>query len=82
MAKTAKEPVSASKQKSTKYKKAPDAPKRFKSAFIIFSADKHKEIKQDLQEQGRTEKVRRNKYDYNEFLDRCQLTNLTIFVCG
>ena len=28
-----------------KFKKAPDAPKRFKSAFIIFSAEKHKEIK-------------------------------------
>lgn len=40
-----------------KYKKAPDAPKRFKSAFIIFSAEKHKEIKDDLIQQGRTEKV-------------------------
>ena len=40
-----------------KYKKAPDAPKRFKSAFIIFSAEKHKEIKEDLISQGRTEKV-------------------------
>jgi hypothetical protein len=40
-----------------KYKKAPDAPKRFKSAFIIFSAEKHKEIKDDLIKQGRTEKV-------------------------
>ena len=41
-----------------KYKKAPDAPKRFKSAFIIFSAEKHKEIKEDLAKQGRSEKVR------------------------
>lgn len=40
-----------------KYKKAPDAPKRFKSAFIIFSAEKHKEIKEDLAKQGRSEKV-------------------------
>jgi HMG (high mobility group) box len=40
-----------------KYKKAPDAPKRFKSAFIIFSAEKHKEIKDNLIQQGRTEKV-------------------------
>jgi hypothetical protein len=41
-----------------KYKKAPDAPKRFKSAFIIFSAEKHKEIKSEMAKQGRTEKVR------------------------
>lgn len=41
-----------------KYKKAPDAPKRFKSAFIIFSAEKHREIKEDLAKHGRTEKVR------------------------
>lgn len=40
-----------------KYKKAPDAPKRFKSAFIIFSAEKHKEIKEDLARQGRSEKT-------------------------
>ena len=40
-----------------KYKKAPDAPKRFKSAFIIFSAEKHKEIKENFATQGRTEKV-------------------------
>lgn len=41
-----------------KYKKAPDAPKRFKSAFIIFSAEKHKTIKEDLAKLGRSEKVR------------------------
>jgi hypothetical protein len=42
---------------SPKYKKAPDAPKRFKSAFIIFSAEKHKEIKGKLKEEGLVEKV-------------------------
>ena len=42
-----------------KFKKAPDAPKRFKSAFIIFSAEKHKEIKSDLSKEGRSEKVSR-----------------------
>ena len=46
---------------SPKYKKAPDAPKRFKSAFIIFSAEKHKEIKEKLASQGRVEKVRSRK---------------------
>jgi len=40
-----------------RYKKAPDAPKRFKSAFIIFSAEKHKEIKEQHAKEGRTEKV-------------------------
>jgi HMG (high mobility group) box len=40
-----------------KYKKAPDAPKRFKSAFIIFSAEKHKEIKENFAKKGRSEKV-------------------------
>jgi hypothetical protein len=50
--------AAASSKGGPKYKKAPDAPKRFKSAFIIFSAEKHKEIKEDLISQGRTEKVR------------------------
>lgn len=40
-----------------KFKKAPDAPKRFKSAFIIYSAEKHKEIKEEFSRQGRSEKV-------------------------
>ena len=44
-------------KKATKYKKAPDAPKRFKSAFIIFSAQKHKMIKQELLEEGKKVKV-------------------------
>ena len=35
----------------------PDAPKRFKSAFIIFSAEKHREIKKKLEEEGRPEKT-------------------------
>jgi hypothetical protein len=43
--------------KIPKYKKAPDAPKRFKSAFIIFSAEKHRVIKESLAEEGRSEKV-------------------------
>jgi hypothetical protein len=49
--------ANAAKGGGPKYKKAPDAPKRFKSAFIIFSAEKHKAIKDDLIQQGRTEKV-------------------------
>lgn len=41
-----------------KYKKAPGAPRRFKSAFIFFSTEKHKEIRQGLGTDGAKEKVR------------------------
>jgi hypothetical protein len=51
-------PASATAGKvGTRFKKAPDAPKRFKSAFIIFSAEKHKQIKEALANEGRTEKT-------------------------
>jgi len=39
-----------------KLKKCPDAPKRFKSAFIIFSSEKHKEIKKELAAKGEAQK--------------------------
>jgi hypothetical protein len=32
-----------------KYKKAPDAPRRFRSAFIFFSIDKHREFRESLE---------------------------------
>jgi hypothetical protein len=41
-----------------KYKKAPEAPRRFKSAFIFFSIEKHREIRESLQNTGQKEKVR------------------------
>jgi len=50
-------PVRQGKQAKSRFKKAPDAPKRFKSAFIIFSAEKHKKIKAELLSEGRTEKT-------------------------
>lgn len=51
-------PASAGKGRA-KYKKAPGAPKRFKSAFIFFSTAKHKEIRKKLGAEGNgTEKVR------------------------
>lgn len=40
------------------YKKAPDAPRRFKSAYMFFSTEKHREIRQQLRLEGRSEKVR------------------------
>jgi len=36
------------RQKTTKFRKAPQAPKRFKSAFIFFSVEKHPEIRKQL----------------------------------
>jgi hypothetical protein len=49
-------PVSAG-HKRAKYKKAPGAPKRFKSAFIFFSTEKHKEIRAEMGDKGSAEKV-------------------------
>ena len=52
-------PASAAIKGRAKYKKAPGAPKRFKSAFIFFSTAKHKEIRKKLGAEGNgTEKVR------------------------
>jgi hypothetical protein len=41
-----------------KIKKSPHAPKRFKSSYIFFSAEKHKEIRQQLASLGIQETVR------------------------
>jgi hypothetical protein len=49
-----------SKRTIAKLKKAPDAPKRFKSAFIFFSTEKHKEIRSQLGDKGPAEKVSRS----------------------
>lgn len=48
---------SVSKKTTAKYKKAPGAPRRFKSAFIFFSTQKHKEIRTGLGEKGSKEKT-------------------------
>jgi len=45
------------KQSKTKYKKAPQAPRRFKSAYIFFSTTKHKEIREELRTKGIVEKT-------------------------
>mmetsp|Transcript_22536 Transcript_22536/g.31446 ORF Transcript_22536/g.31446 Transcript_22536/m.31446 type:complete len:396 (+) Transcript_22536:128-1315(+) len=50
-----KKPTAASIRKMKtgfKHKKAPDAPKRFKSAFIMFSTLKHREIRAKLAEES------------------------------
>lgn len=47
----------AKPKKPGKFKKAPQAPKRFKSAFIFFSSAKHPEIRKQLGEKGGTEKT-------------------------
>ena len=53
--------LSSPKRNTTmeKLRKAPCAPKRFKSAFIFYSTWKHKEIKKELKQQGIKRKVRR-----------------------
>jgi len=46
-----KKPVATKrKTKATKFKKAPQAPKRFKSAFMLFSTMKHPEIRLSLKD--------------------------------
>lgn len=44
--------TAAAKSTKMKFKKAPDAPKRFKSAFIFFSSEKHKEIRCQMKADG------------------------------
>jgi len=46
----AKKPATKRKTKATKFKKAPQAPKRFKSAFMFFSTKKHPEIRLSLKD--------------------------------
>jgi hypothetical protein len=41
----------------TSLKKAPNAPKRFRSSYIFFSAEKHKEILAQMGDKGVEEKV-------------------------
>eukprot|EP00534_Pseudo-nitzschia_fraudulenta_P003715 CAMPEP_0201131450 /NCGR_PEP_ID=MMETSP0850-20130426/42819_1 /ASSEMBLY_ACC=CAM_ASM_000622 /TAXON_ID=183588 /ORGANISM="Pseudo-nitzschia fraudulenta, Strain WWA7" /LENGTH=415 /DNA_ID=CAMNT_0047401493 /DNA_START=259 /DNA_END=1506 /DNA_ORIENTATION=+ len=40
-----------------KYKKAPQAPRRFKSSYMFFSTKKHKEIRAELAEKGEGQKL-------------------------
>lgn len=49
--------VAKKAKKTTKFKKAPDAPRRFKSAFIFFSTNKHREIRENMKKNGKAEKV-------------------------
>ena len=44
-----------------RYKKAPQAPRRFKSSYMFFSTTKHKEIRAELTAKGQGQKVRRRK---------------------
>ena len=50
----------ATLKKAVKFKKAPQAPRRFKSAYMFFSTAKHPEIRAKITEDGKTTtKVRR-----------------------
>jgi len=42
---------------AVKYKKAPQAPRRFKSSYMFFSTIKHKEIRAELAEKGEGQKI-------------------------
>ena len=67
-----------------KFKKAqrvvPQPPKRLRSAFIIFSAEKHKEIRAGLEAQGITEKVCMSKVfeAYHLFFIHTLITDLEL----
>lgn len=45
------------KKSQVKYKKAPQAPRRFKSSYMFFSTEKHKSIRKELMEKENAEKV-------------------------
>jgi hypothetical protein len=49
--------IPAAKFKQQPHQAIPEPPKRLRSAFIIFSADKHKEIRAGLVAKGISEKV-------------------------
>eukprot|EP00978_Attheya_sp_CCMP212_P009522 scaffold22513_cov57-Attheya_sp.AAC.5 len=50
-------PAERRKKKDVKYRKAPQAPKRFKSAYMFFSTAMHPAIRKRLGEKGVTEKT-------------------------
>jgi len=50
------------RSQQTKYKKAPGAPKRFKSAYMFFSEQQHKIIRQQLSNKKVRLKVRVTAY--------------------
>jgi HMG-box domain len=47
----------AKKEQIAKFKKAPLAPRRFKSAYMFFSTEKHKSIRQEHHEKLQTTDV-------------------------
>jgi len=49
--------ISVKKSNRVKYKKAPGAPRRFKSAYMFFSTEKHRSIREELAAKGTTEKT-------------------------
>jgi len=52
-------------KKPVKYKKAPEAPKRFKSAYMFFSTAKHQEIREQYAKSIASEKVNDGIFDKN-----------------
>ncbi len=64
-----------SSKEIVKYKKSPEAPRRFKSAYMFFSTEKHKEIRKEM---GDTE-VRMIITDFSSAAFLSILRPLTIF---
>lgn len=57
----------SNKKVQVKYKKAPQAPRRFKSSYMFYSTEKHRLIRQQLAEKGDIDKVR----SYNVWKNIC-----------
>ena len=53
------------KDANSGYRKAPQAPKRFKSPYILFSMSKMEEFKKEAAEQGSSEKVSLSSHSYD-----------------
>jgi len=56
------------KKSQVKYKKAPQAPRRFKSSYMFFSTDKHRQIRKELAEKGENEKVSAHWFQFTGFI--------------
>ena len=67
------------KVKQVKYKKAPQAPRRFKSSYMFFSIEKHKTIRKELEEQDELKNV--SVGDSEPFVCQAERTSYSHSVC-
>lgn len=79
------QPSPSSKEHAAiKYKKAPEAPRRFKSSYMFFSTTKHKQIREELDEAGKGNKVRTlsKPERFGNFLDSGAFLTSTMHLLG